>query len=108
MKIINLINIFWLTYKSNVIMNTILISLILVIVMIICVKKKLKLSALLQMAKAELKEIVSGQEKMERVLDWFLTTNIYNNTILKLIPKSYWKWFLQKLYNKHKELIKTK
>ena len=95
------------TYKANIVLNTVIIVAILVLGFFAIKISKIKLSVLVQMIKVQLLNL-TGQEKFEKIVNWFLTSDINKKSILKYIPEKYKRKFLQWIYNSYKGLIKAK
>ncbi len=95
------------TYKANIVLNTVIIVLILVLGFFAIKISKIKLSVLAEMIKVQLLNL-TGPEKFEKIVNWFLNSYICKDTILKYVPEKWIRKFLQWIYNTYKGLIKAK
>ena len=104
MKYLNLVTGF---YMQMPVINTIIIIVIIGVGFVAIKYKKVKLETIVMMGKLQL-QLITGQEKFDKLVNWFLDTKFNNNSILKLIPESYKRKRLQKIYNKYREIIKRR
>ena len=95
-------------YMGNPVLNTIIIIAVLVLGWFLLTYRKLQIMALTASIKAEVKEYLVGEQKLELALNWVMKQNFYKNSILKFIPAKIIKWIINTVFNKNKNIIEAK
>ena len=95
-------------YMGNPILNTIIIIAVLVLGWFLWTYRKLQVMALTASIKAEVKEYLVGEQKLELALNWVMKQNFYKNSILKFVPAKIIKWIINTVFNKNKNIIEAK
>ena len=95
-------------YMSDPIWNTIIIVGVLVLGWFLWVYRKLEVLALTGSIKAELQELLKGEEKLNFALKWVIKQNFYKNTLLKFIPENIIKSIINIIYKRNKGSIEAK
>ena len=95
-------------YMQNPILNTVLILGVIAVGWFLWTYRKLHVMALAGSIKAELQELLKGEEKLNFALKWVMKQNFYKNSILKFIPAKIIKWIINTVFNKNKNIIEAK
>ena len=95
-------------YMGNPVLNTIIIIAVLVLGWFLWTYRKLQVMALAASIKAEVKEYLVGEQKLELALNWVMKQNFYKNSILKFIPAKIIKWIINTVFKKNKSIIEAK
>ena len=102
MKYLNLVIAF---YMQMPVVNTIIILVLIGLGYVAIKYKKIKLETIIMMGKLQL-QVITGQEKFDKLVNWLLDTRLNKVSILKVIPESWKRKWLQRIYNKYREIIK--
>ena len=95
-------------YMQNPILNTGIIVGVLILSWFLWTYRKLQVMALAASIKAEVKEYLVGEQKLEVALNWVMKQNFYKNSILKFIPAKIMKWIINTVFKKNKSIIEAK
>ena len=84
-------------YMGNPVLNTIIIIAVLVLGWFLWTYRKLQIMALTASIKAEVKEYLVGEQKLELALNWVMKQNFYKNSILIITLSFYPVDYIKKL-----------
>lgn len=104
----NYLNLAMTFYMQHPALNTLILTIVLVLGVFIWIYKKVYVLALIGSMKAEMRNFLKGKDKLEYALSWVMKQNFYKNSILKFIPQKLIRWIINATFNKNKEIIKTK
>ena len=93
---------------ENPVLNTIIIIAVLILGWFLLTYRKLQIMALTASIKAEVKEYLVGEQKLELALNWVMKQNFYKNSILKFVPAKIIKWIINTVFKKNKNIIEAK
>lgn len=95
-------------YMKLPVLNTIILVLAGVLIWFIWTYRKLKVLALIASLKAEVKNCLKGEQKLNFALEWMIKQDFYKNSILKFIPLKVMKWLINTVFNINKKIIEAK
>ena len=95
-------------YTQNTLLNTVILIAAVILCWFLWTYRKLKVMALTASIKAEVKEYLVGEQKLELALNWVMKQNFYKNSILKFVPAKIIKWIINTVFNKNKNIIEAK
>ena len=95
-------------YMQHPVLNTGIILGIVALFWFLWTYRKLQIIALAASVKAEVKEYLAGEQKLELALNWVMKQNFYKNSILKFVPAKVTIWIIKAVFNKNKDVIEAK
>ncbi len=94
-------------YISNPVLNTGIIVGVLALGWFLWTYRKLEVLALAGSIKAELQELLKGEEKLNFALKWVMKQNFYKNSLLKFIPENIIKCIINIIFKRNKSSIEA-
>lgn len=104
----NYIKILISTYMKLPVLNTIILVLAAVLIWFIWTYRKLKVLALIASLKAEVKNYLKGEQKLNFALEWIIKQDFYKNSLLKFIPLRVIKCIINTVFTANKKVIESK
>ena len=98
-------------FTANLILNSVILGVIVVLLVLLYIFKKEKLilwgKTVAIMIKVELENSLKGQDKFEKVLNLIKTQSWYKNSFLKFIPEFFLRTLVQTIFDKNREEIQS-
>lgn len=96
-------------FMSNVVLNSIILGIIILVLVLLYIFKKDKLilwgKTVALMIKVELENNLKGADKFEKVMNLIKAQSWYNKSLLKFIPDFIFRTLVQTIFNRNKDEI---
>ena len=98
-------------FTANLILNSVILGVIVVLLVLLYIFKKDKLilwgKTVALMIKVELENSLKGADKFEKVMNLIKSQAWYNKSFLRFIPDFIFRTLVQTIFNKNKEEIEN-